>query len=350
LGTSLVRYLNWIPIVVAAFSALPARSDIDRHRSDPLSVFRLQATLGVVGMLAATAAVATAVSSVQHAPGNAGHVMLGHLRFTYPTLNLAAALLLVLAALGVAVLSIALRSGLRQHRAYRSFLRRVDILGSLQGHHAATVIEGSTPQAFCAGFLRPAVYVSRRTVELLSEDELHAVLAHEHHHLRVRDPLRLAIARILGQALFFLPVLRPLGDRYGELAEITADHAAVGASCGREGPLASALLAFEGGGPEHAAGISNERVDSLLGRPTAWRMPSTPMAISLLGLTSLSVLLWRAGEVASAHASLNLPAFSARPCLALLSVMPMLAVARIVARRRSTGQAAARVRPLLARS
>jgi Zn-dependent protease with chaperone function len=207
-------------------------------------VFRLQAALGVVGMLAATAAIATAVSSVQHAPGNAGHVMLGHLRFTYPTLNLAAALLLVLAALGVAVLSIALRSGLRQHRAYRSFLRRMDILGSLQGHHAATVIEGSTPQAFCAGFLRPAVYVSRRTLELLSEDELHVVLAHEHHHLRVRDPLRLAIARILGQALFFLPILRPLGDRYGELAEITADHAAVGDSRGREGPLASALLAW----------------------------------------------------------------------------------------------------------
>ena len=63
-----------------------------------------------------------------------------------------------------------------------------------------------------------AVYVSQRTVELLTEAELEAVLAHEHHHRRVRDPLRVAGGRILSEALFFVPVLRKLCERYAELA------------------------------------------------------------------------------------------------------------------------------------
>ena len=39
------------------------------------------------------------------------------------------------------------------------------------------VIAGLLPQAFCAGHLRPRVYISRRALKLLTEAELHAVLA-----------------------------------------------------------------------------------------------------------------------------------------------------------------------------
>jgi hypothetical protein len=313
---------------------LPSRSDIDRPRGDPRRLFRLQLTLGAGGLLAAAAAVAVAAASVRQAPNGAGHLVIAGLRFTYPTLNIAAAILLALAVLGVVVLSIALRSSWRQRRSYRSFLRQIDVLGSLHGNPTVTVIEGSTPQAFCAGYLRPAVYVSRGTVELLSAEELHAVLAHEHHHLQARDPLRFAVARILSQALFFLPVLRALGNRYGELAEMTADDAAVRSSRGQAGPLASALLAFHGGGPPHAAGISNDRVDSLLGRPPRWRPLSAPMAMSLLALSTFAMLIWRASEIASASATFNLPILSARPCLAFIAVILLFAFTRMVERRR----------------
>jgi hypothetical protein len=306
---------------------------MERPRGDARRLFRLQLTLGVVGLCAAVAAVATAASSVHRAPTGAAHLVIVGLRFTYPTLNAAAVPMLAGAALGLIVLRIALRSIWKQRRAHRSFLRRLDIVGPLHRRPTVKVIAGSTPQAFCAGYLRPAVYVSRRTVELLREDELDAVLAHEHHHLRVRDPLRFAAARILSQALFFVPLLRALGDRYGELAEITADDAAIRASHGREGPLASALLTFEGSGLPHTAGISNERVDSLLGRPSSWHLPVAPTAVSVDALGSFAVVVWRAGEVASAHASLALPVLSARPCLALLATLALFAWTRIAKRR-----------------
>jgi hypothetical protein len=71
----------------------------------------------------------------------------------------------------------------------------------------------------------------------------------------VRDPLRFAVGRILSGALFFVPVLRPLFDHDADLAELNADRAAVQASAGRQGPLASALLVFDAGAPPGVSGI-----------------------------------------------------------------------------------------------
>ena len=293
-------------------------------------MFGLQAALGVGGMFTAAAAVASAAASLHRAPMAVHGVEIAGLRFTYPMLNLAAAVLLLLAALGVAVMTIALRASWRQRRAYVSFMRQMGILGPLEGHPSVTVIEDPRPQAFCAGYLRPAVYVSQRTLELLSDTELQAVLAHEHHHRHVRDPLRFAFARVLSQALFFLPVLRALRDRDGELAELTADDAAVRASSGDKGPLASALLLFEASGPPQVAGISPERVDCLLGQPVQWRLPSWLIATSLLGLSSVIVLLWRTSEIAAAHATLNLPILSSQPCLMLLTLLPLAMCMRML--------------------
>jgi Zn-dependent protease with chaperone function len=309
---------------------LPVRSDIQRRRRDHRRVFRLQVALGVGGMVTAVAAVASATASVHPAPMAVHHLEIASLRFTYPALNLAAALLLALAAPGAAVMTIALHASWRQRRAYLSFMRQIGILGPLEGHPSVTVIEDPRPQAFCAGYLRPAVYVSRRTLELLSDAELQAVLAHEHHHRHARDPLRFALARVFSQALFFLPVLRALRDRYGELAELRADDAAIRASEGEKGPLASALLVFEASGPPQVAGISPQRVDSLLGQPVHWRLPSWLIGTSLLGLASVIALLWRASEIAAAHATLNLPILSSQPCLMVLTLLALALCMRML--------------------
>jgi hypothetical protein len=298
-------------------------------------VFRLQVALGSGGMLAAAATVATAIASLHRAPARGRDVAIAGLHFTYPTLNLAGAILLALALLGTAVIAIALRAGWRQQRDYRRFIRRIGIVGSLDGQPGVAVIEDSHPQAFCAGYLRPAVYISRRTLELLSDAELQAVLAHEHHHQRIRDPLRFACTRVLSQALFFLPVLRLLRDRYGALAELRADDEAVRASAGDKGPLASALLVFDASHPSHGAGISPERVDSLLGRQAQWSLPSWPMALSLSALSFFAVLTWRASEVASAHATFNLPILSSRPCLMVMTGLALILCARVRTRHAS---------------
>jgi Peptidase family M48 len=310
------------------FSALPAVGDIRRRR-----VFGLLLGLGTGGLGLSTAAILTATDSLHRVSAGAAQIELAGVRLTYPTLNAAGALLLSLGALGVLVISLMLRSIRRQRRAYRSFAAQ--LAGqTLERDPRVNVIADPRPQAFCAGYLRPAVYVSRRTVELLTEAELEAVLAHEHHHRRVRDPLRVAGGRILSEALFFVPVLRKLCERYAELAELSADRAAVMAS-GTEAPLASALLVFDQSGPPGASGISPERVDSLLGQPAGWELPRGLLAGSLAVLAALSLVVWLVSPSASARATFNLPILSSRPCLVLMTIVPAMACVRMLRRARS---------------
>jgi len=279
--------------------------------------------------------VGAAIGSVHREGGGAPDIVIAGQRFTYPTVNLAAVLLLILAALGTAVVARALRASWRQLRDYRRFVRGIAIIGPLPGHPGIDVIDDQAPHAFCAGYLRPRIYVSAGALAVLSDDELAAVLVHEDHHRAVRDPLRLASSRILSQALFFLPALPSLRDRYGDLAEERADAAAVRAA-GETGPLASALLAFDAAAPPGASGISPGRVDSLLGQPPGWRVPSSLVAVSFAMLVLLTVLMWRASAAAAAHATFNLPVLSSQPCVLFLALVPTLGYAIGLGGRRKT--------------
>jgi hypothetical protein len=128
-------------------------------------------------------------------------------------------------------------------------------------------------------------------------------------------------------------VLASLRDRYSDLAEERADDAAVRAA-GDSAPLASALLAFDAAAPGGASGISPGRVDSLLGRPAGWQLPSSLAAFSLATLSVLTVLVWRASAAASAHATFNLPLVSSQPCMLVLALIPILGYALAVSTRR----------------
>lgn len=101
------------------------------------------------------------------------------------------------------------------------------------------VVDGLPNPAFTAGWLRPQIYVATRLVDALSPAELSAVLAHEHAHVRRRDPARLSILRFVGCALFWLPALRRLAADAADDAEIAADDTAVR---GQPFVLASAIL------------------------------------------------------------------------------------------------------------
>lgn len=310
---------------------MPARRDTERLRQGHRFVFGLQLALGACGLAAAVAAVGAAAGSVHREGVSAPDIVIAGQRFTYPTVNVAAALLLVLAAVGATVITIALRASWRQLSDYRRFVRGIRLLGPLPGHPGINVVDDPAPHAFCAGYLRPSIYVSTGALAILSDDELAAVLVHEDHHRALRDPLRLASSRILSQALFFLPALPSLGDRYSDLAEERADDAAVRAA-GETGPLASALLAFDAAAPPGTTGISPGRVDSLLGRPSGWRLPSSLVALSLATLSVLTVLVWRASAAASAHATFNLPLLSSQPCMLILALVPILGYAVVVCR------------------
>ena len=293
--------------------------------------------LGTGGLLACGAAVAAALAAVHRTSTGTGEFALGGLHFTYPYLNTGGALLFALTSFGAAGLTVAGHATWRQFWRYRHFRAQLGSVGPLERDPRVSVIADPRPQAFCAGYLRPGVYVSRRAVELLSEDELDAVLAHEHHHRRVRDPLRLACGRILSEALFFLPALRPLCVRSTDEAELAADHAAICASGGQGAPLASALLAFDASAPAGASGISPERVDMLLGGTTTWRLPRPLLAVSLGVLTGTIIFVWLISGHASVRATFNLPILSPQPCVAMTTFIALLGLARGVARSRRRG-------------
>jgi hypothetical protein len=298
-------------------------------------VFWLVVILGTAGILVAAGALGAALGSVQRVSTGTGHLKVAGVILSYPAFNGTGWLLVGLGAIGVAALTIAGRAAWRQRSAYRSFLEKLDILGGLDGHPAVKVIADPRPEAFCAGFLRPTVFVSQGAFESLTPPELNAVLAHEYHHRLVHDPLRFAFGRILSQALFFLPALRPLCARYSDLAEVNADVAAVRASAGRQGPLASALLVFDESAPPGVSGISSARVDSLLGEPRRWRLPGLQIAASIAALSVLGLLIWQASGEASVRATLNLPLLSSQPCAVMMLLLLLTGCLAVVRKSRS---------------
>jgi hypothetical protein len=160
------------------------------------------------------------------------------------------------------------------------------------------VVPNARPLAFCAGLLRPRVYVSTGALERLGEAELAAVVAHEAHHAARRDPLRILVARAIGDAYS----LGALPRREQALAELAAD-AAVVRSRGAA-PLASALLAFD------AKQIAPERVDRLAGETPRDHVPRTLVAGAGAVVAALLVLLM-AGLIVDGHPRVCLPLASA---------------------------------------
>jgi len=309
------------------------RADVHPLGPAPRRLYRLQLTLGSAGLAGCALVLAVGVSSVHVQPAGAHRVDVAGVRFTYPAINLAAATVLALGVLGAAVLIVTLGAAWRQVRAHRRVVRALPVAGRLSDHPAVCVIEATAPMAFCAGWLRPRIYVSRGALARLSDSELRAVLAHEQHHRARRDPLRLAVSRVLCQALFFLPVLRPLHDRYGDVAELTADAAALEANDGATAPLASAMLVFAATDSGGVVGISPDRVDSLLGRSPSWRLPWMLLVAGLLTIAAVLALAWRASGSASVDATFNLPIVSSQPCLLVLALVPVVAcLAGVLAR------------------
>jgi Zn-dependent protease with chaperone function len=300
-------------------------------RASGQHLVRLAVVLRVAGGLAVAAALGTAVESVHHVSMTAGHLTIFGLTFSYPSLNPAELLLLGLGVVGATAAMLAARTCWRQRVAYRGFLNELTVVGRVEGHPTVKVIADPRPQAFCAGYVRPAVYVSARALDVLSPDELEAVLAHEYHHKLMRDPLRIACSRIFARSLFFLPVLGPLAERYSELAELKADRAAIG-TAGGEAALASALLAFDASAPSSVSGISPERVDSLLGQAARWRPPRWRMIVSVSGVLSFGLLVWRTAEVAAGQATFKPPFISSQPCL-VVSLLLVLSICAAVGRR-----------------
>ncbi len=238
-----------------------------RHVSPSVASARLSRaalTLGALGVASSLFVVARLAQAWRITGASAGHQIsiLGQ-KLSYPSANLDAIVVLALALSGLAVIAMVLsgaaREWMRAGRLARELSRRAS-----RGPHGTLLLEDEQPRAFCAGLLRPRVYLTTGAVGELDGDALRAVVAHERQHARRGDPLRFAIEHVLAGSLFFVPGVRDLVRRHQGLAELSADESAVNAAPEGRGALARAILSFSDQG-DAGSGVDPLRVDYLLG-------------------------------------------------------------------------------------
>jgi beta-lactamase regulating signal transducer with metallopeptidase domain len=281
-----------------------------------LGAFGLALSIFVVGRLFVTWHV------TPHAASH--HISLLGQRLGYPAANLDALVVLALAVAGLAVGAMTVLGAVRELRATKSFERRLAAQGP-RPLNGAFVIDDERPQAFCAGLLKPRVYVSSGTVALLDGAALNAVLAHEAHHARLRDPLRLAVGRVLARALFFVPGLDEVVRRHQDLAELGADETAMNAGPDNSSALARAMLTFSESSPAvSSAGIDPRRVDHLLGEPPSWRFPTLLCLAAAGAIALVAAIAVLAAQVAAGSATLAPPFLSHQPCVLVLALIPVV--------------------------
>jgi bla regulator protein blaR1 len=132
----------------------------------------------------------------------------------------------------------------------------------------AVLVEHPEPAAYCVSGRHPMVIVTTGALRTLDAGQLDAVLAHERAHLAGRHHRLLAMARIAGQVLPFLPLMRDADAQVARLVELHADDAATRASDPRS--LATALVVLAtGASPEPALAAAAtdavQRIHRLLG-------------------------------------------------------------------------------------
>jgi Zn-dependent protease with chaperone function len=251
---------------------------------------RLELALAALAFTAATLVCLIAMDALHFHATMLWH---GLVHGSFGDLHTHGLLLLVVGIVDAVVIARAVRSLVRQVREQRAFLRSLPIRSVVEvDGHLVRVFPGRSLQAFCAGLLRPAVYVSAGTLRGVSGMELRAILAHEHHHRVRRDPLRMLVARAVSDAFRPLPALATLADRQFSLADLAADAAAVRA-LGDVQPLASALARFDAGA---AGGVAPERVDHLVrdGPPESvpgWLLLGAGITLAALAALAVPIML-----------------------------------------------------------
>ncbi len=168
-------------------------------------------------------------------------------------------------ATGVLLLAALLRgavtfgAGMSRARARRRWLRRARRVRV--DDREILVVEDRRLVACCVGGRSPDIVLSQATLDVLTPEELRAVVAHEAAHAAHRDPLRLLLAAAATESMWFLPGARRMRRRYGDLLERAADEQAA-LEAGRSS-VAAALVAFaQAGGASQPSAL---RVDGLLG-------------------------------------------------------------------------------------
>lgn len=172
----------------------------------------------------------------------------------------------------------------------RKTVRNDGIAGTVASGNAI-LFDDSRPLAFTGGFLEPKVFISTKLTEVLSGEEVRAVVLHELHHRAARDPLKSLLASFLSDFLFFVPAGRFLKASRSLAAEFAADEYSLAGDVDAA-DLAGSLLKVQRAAAPAISGFfdpTTERAKRLLGEPSSVR---TPLARFLLSIFVLAVAAW----------------------------------------------------------
>jgi Peptidase family M48 len=190
----------------------------------------------------------------------------------------------------------------RTLRARARLRQLVDLLGQpYPAAHDTCVLDHPAAIAYCLPGLRPRLVLSAGTVDMLSERELAAVLAHERAHARLRHDLVVLPFLALRSTIPWVPVASHAHQAVAMLVEMHADDCA----CERHEPqVLAAALARVGGTqvPAGALGVPGSsavvaRVRRLLdpAPPPAWLPAAAYLIAAALLLIPTMLLAGQAG-------------------------------------------------------
>ena len=194
-------------------------------RRAPTSGLLLWQALGLAaGLLAVEAAVTVALAPAGDTHAAALSALIaGDVR--WPWWSVAAGLVAVL--LVGRLLSVLVASVVRTLGARRRNRVLVDLVATRNPLLARTrVVDHDVPLAYCLPGLRPRVVLSRGVLDLLREDEVRAVLAHEDAHVEQRHDLVVLPFVALGATFPRLRAVRAAPEQVALLVEMLADDRA----------------------------------------------------------------------------------------------------------------------------
>jgi len=105
------------------------------------------------------------------------------------------------------------------------------------------LVKGDQSLAFVYGFLRPRLLITDVALDILTDQELLAVLKHEKYHADKRHPLMSFVHQIIQRSFFFLPALKDYQKRAIISRELEADDYCLNQHSTKK-ELASAMLKF----------------------------------------------------------------------------------------------------------
>jgi beta-lactamase regulating signal transducer with metallopeptidase domain len=227
------------------------------------------------GLVIAAGALLQPLGAFAHLRGMATQLCV---TITHITSDIASVSLVLVTASAIMVGAFALvASVVVHHRALRGWIpvdgvdrRRVARIARAHGIRSRTVVFEHPEAIACSrGVVLPEIWISNAAVSALNDDELAAVIAHEHQHCVSRDPAKRQLLEVLSRALFAFPIVAEAARQFRRAAEYAADDAAARRTSSRD--TASALLRFAGAPSvpavvQFGASVTvGERVQRLLG-------------------------------------------------------------------------------------